>query len=56
MQLAVLEYARNVTGIEDAGSEELHPEAKNHAIVYMPDVCSFGHIFFFILSHTDTNY
>ncbi|CAH0015571.1 unnamed protein product [Clonostachys rhizophaga] len=38
MQLAVLEYARNVTGIEDAGSEELHPEAKNHAIVYMPDV------------------
>lgn len=40
MQLAVVEYARNVAGIEDAGSEELHPEAKNHAIIYMPDVSS----------------
>lgn len=38
MQLAVIEYARNVAGIEDAGSEELNPHAKNHAIVYMPDV------------------
>ena len=38
MQLAVIEYARNVAGIEDAGSEELHPHAKNHAIIYMPEV------------------
>ncbi|KAJ5631764.1 CTP synthase [Penicillium longicatenatum] len=38
MQLAVLEYCRNVAGIEDVGSEELHPNAKNHAIVYMPEV------------------
>ncbi|KAK3321540.1 putative CTP synthase [Apodospora peruviana] len=38
MQLAVIEYARNVAKIEEAGSEELHPNAKNHAIVYMPDV------------------
>ncbi|PWY76184.1 CTP synthase [Aspergillus heteromorphus CBS 117.55] len=38
MQLAVIEFARNVVGIEDVGSEELHPQAKNHAIVYMPEV------------------
>lgn len=41
MQLAVIEFARNVAGIEDAGSEELHPQAKNHAIIYMPDVRPF---------------
>lgn len=38
MQLAVIEYARNVCGIEDAGSEELQPKGANHAIVYMPEV------------------
>jgi CTP synthase len=39
MQLAVIEFARNVMNIDDCGSEELHPEAKNHAIIYMPEVC-----------------
>jgi CTP synthase len=39
MQLAVIEFARNVMNVEDCGSEELHPEAKNHAIIYMPEVC-----------------
>lgn len=38
MQLAVLEYCRNVVRIDDVGSAELHPTAANHAIVYMPDV------------------
>ncbi|KAI1377072.1 putative CTP synthase [Hypoxylon crocopeplum] len=38
MQLAVIEYARNVAGIADAGSEELHPQAKDHVIIYMPEV------------------
>ena len=38
MQLAVIEYASNVAGIEDAGSEELNPDAKNHVIIYMPEV------------------
>lgn len=38
MQLTVVEYARNVAGIEDAGSEELEPQARNHVIVYMPEV------------------
>lgn len=37
-QLAVIEYSTNVAGIESAGSEELHPEAKNHVIIYMPEV------------------
>lgn len=40
MQLTIVEYARNVAGIEDAGSEELEPQAKNHVIVYMPEVRS----------------
>lgn len=40
MQLAVIEYARNVLGIKDAGSEELHPETQNQAIIFMPDVSS----------------
>ena len=39
MQLAVIEYARNVAKIEDAGSEELHSGCKNHVIIYMPEVC-----------------
>ncbi|KAK4442882.1 putative CTP synthase [Podospora aff. communis PSN243] len=38
MQLAVIEYASNVAKVEDAGSEELHPDAKNHVIIYMPEV------------------
>lgn len=38
MQLAVIEYARSVLGVKDAGSEELHPEVETHAIVYMPEV------------------
>ena len=38
LQLAVIEYAANVAGIEDVGSEELHPSAKNYAIIYMPEV------------------
>ncbi|OAA62468.1 ctp synthase [Niveomyces insectorum RCEF 264] len=38
MQLAVVEYARNVCGLPDAGSEELHPGCSPPAIVYMPEV------------------
>ncbi|KAK0384532.1 hypothetical protein NLU13_8618 [Sarocladium strictum] len=38
MQLSVIEYARNVAGIPDANSEELKPQGKNHAIVYMPEI------------------
>ncbi|KAG0156406.1 hypothetical protein PDIDSM_3584 [Penicillium digitatum] len=37
MQLAVIEYARHVMGISDAGSQELHPESKKHVIIHMPE-------------------
>ncbi|KAK2800661.1 CTP synthase ura7 [Emmonsiellopsis sp. PD_5] len=37
MQLAVIEYARNVCGI-DAGSEEFDEGHANPAIVYMPEI------------------
>jgi CTP synthase len=36
MQLAIIEYSQSI-GIEDPGSEELHPLAKNNVIVYMPE-------------------
>lgn len=38
MQLAVIEFARNVCGIENAGSEELEPEIQNKIVVFMPEV------------------
>ncbi|KAI5284022.1 CTP synthase ura7, partial [Ascosphaera acerosa] len=38
MQLAVVEYARNVCGLADAGSEELSPDCAHKVIVYMPEV------------------
>ncbi|KAN0060256.1 CTP synthase ura7 [Thecaphora frezii] len=37
-QIAVIEFARNVCGIEGAGSAELEPECKDPVIVYMPEI------------------
>ena len=37
MQVAVIEYARNVLGIPDANSSEFFPEGKNSVIDLMPD-------------------
>lgn len=37
MQLALVEFARNVAGIEDAASIELDPDTKNPVIALMPD-------------------
>lgn len=37
MQLACIEYARNVFGIEDAASSELHPDTNHPIIDYLPD-------------------
>ena len=34
-QIMVIEYARNVLGIEDASSEEFTPEGKNNIIHIM---------------------
>ena len=38
MQIAVIEYARNVCGITDATSEEFHGDAANKLIMFMPEV------------------
>ncbi|KAI1076343.1 putative CTP synthase [Whalleya microplaca] len=38
MQLAIVEYARNVCGIKGAGSEELQPDCENPVIKYMPEI------------------
>ncbi len=37
MQVAVIEYARNVLGIKDANSSEFFPEGKHSVIDLMPD-------------------
>lgn len=37
-QIAVVEFARNVCGIENAGSAELDAECKDPVIIYMPEI------------------
>jgi CTP synthase len=37
MQMATIEYARNVLGIKDANSEEVSPDCKNHVIHLMEE-------------------
>ncbi|MBQ3513330.1 MAG: CTP synthase [Lachnospiraceae bacterium] len=37
MQLAIVEYARNVMGLKDAASIELEPDTKHPVIALMPD-------------------
>ena len=36
MQMAVIEFAQNVCGLKDAGSEEINPKSKNKVIHIMP--------------------
>lgn len=38
MQLAVIEFARNVANLENAGSEELNPDCEHKAVIFMPEV------------------
>ncbi len=38
MQIAVIEYARNICGIKDATSEEFNGDAANKLIMFMPEV------------------
>ncbi|HCA28119.1 MAG TPA: CTP synthase [Ruminococcaceae bacterium] len=45
MQLAIVEYARDVMGLKDANSAEFDPQSKNHVIDLMPeqkDVAQLG--------------
>lgn len=37
MQVAVMEYARNVLGLKDATSEEMSATAENRVIIFMPE-------------------
>ncbi|MCK9438659.1 MAG: CTP synthase [Patescibacteria group bacterium] len=37
MQMAVIEFARNVCGLKDATSEEINPKSKNKVIHIMPE-------------------
>lgn len=37
MQMAVIEFARNVAGLKDANSAEVDPKSKNHVIHIMPE-------------------
>jgi len=37
MQIAVIEFARNVMGIQDANSHEFNPDSKHKVIDFMPD-------------------
>lgn len=38
MQVAVIEYARNVLGLADANSSEFDSETKNPVVVFMPEI------------------
>ncbi|KAI8878403.1 CTP synthase, partial [Backusella circina FSU 941] len=38
MQIAVIEFARNVCGMPDAESAEFNPDTKTPAVVYMPEI------------------
>eukprot|EP01098_Paradermamoeba_levis_P011461 TRINITY_DN4913_c0_g2_i1.p1 TRINITY_DN4913_c0_g2~~TRINITY_DN4913_c0_g2_i1.p1 ORF type:complete len:216 (+),score=74.92 TRINITY_DN4913_c0_g2_i1:575-1222(+) len=38
MQLAVIEFARNVLGLEKANSEEFEAETKTPVVIFMPEV------------------
>jgi len=42
-QLAVIEFARNVCGLEDANSTEINPETSNPVIDLMPEQVSVKH-------------
>lgn len=38
MQIAVIEFARSVLGLDDANSTEFDPETKNPCVIFMPEV------------------
>lgn len=38
MQIAVIEFARHIAGIKDAGSEELNPNCENKIVIHMPEI------------------
>lgn len=41
MQIAVIEFARSVLGLQDANSTEFDPNTKNPYVIFMPEVCIY---------------
>uniref|UniRef100_A0A2P2IUF8 Uncharacterized protein n=1 Tax=Rhizophora mucronata TaxID=61149 RepID=A0A2P2IUF8_RHIMU len=37
MQIAVIEFARSVLGLQDANSTEFDPDSKNPCVIFMPE-------------------
>lgn len=37
LQVAVMEYARNIMGLKDATSEEISAHAEHRVIIFMPE-------------------
>lgn len=38
MQIAVIEYARSILGLQDANSTEFDPNTQNPCVIFMPEV------------------
>lgn len=38
MQIAVIEFARSVLGLQDANSTEFDPTTRNPCVIFMPEV------------------
>lgn len=50
MQVAVIEFARNVMNLQDANSMEFDTNTKNPCVIFMPEVCFFFHFLLNVLS------
>jgi len=44
MQIAVIEFARSVLGVQDANSTEFDPHTKSPYIIFMPEVSTFVYL------------
>ena len=38
MQIAVIEFARSILGLQDANSTEFDPDTKDPCVIFMPEV------------------
>lgn len=41
MQIAVIEFARSLLGLQDANSTEMDPNTKHPCVIFMPEVQGF---------------
>jgi CTP synthase (UTP-ammonia lyase) len=58
MQIAVIEFAQSVLGLDDANSTEFDPQTSHPCVIFMPEACSaavltvdveFGQLLFHML-------